>query len=104
MNEAEAIAALVAAGVPIQLAGALVAHWQQLKQAHLMDVFGAHLPRDKALVLREKVAAVKEQFVKKLLPQQAAIQTLASFGIPNDNIQALISEWAAQVYKQVLPA
>ena len=103
MDEAAAIAALIALGLPYALATAIVGYWSAEKLAHRVDVFGVLLNKTQAVLLREKVAATKEQFVKKLLPVEAAQSALASYQIPSANIAALLADWAAQVLKEALP-
>jgi hypothetical protein len=103
MDVAAAIAALVAIGVNPALAASMVAHWAAEKAARRVDVFGVLTTRDKAILLKEKVAATKEAVIKKQMSPEAATLALQSYGIPQANINALISEWAAQAYKLILP-
>lgn len=103
VNDASALAALIALGVPDTLAGAMVQHWKAEKQAKLVDIYGLHLRHDQAQLLREKVTATREQFQKKLMPHEATIAALRSYGIPEPTINALLAYWAAQTFKQVLP-
>lgn len=102
MNEAAAIAALIALGLSPQLSAAMVAHWTAEKLARRVDAFGVLLPRAQAILLHEKVAALKEQYLKKQLPNAAARAALKSYEIPDVNAQALLSAWDAQTYKQVI--
>jgi len=102
-NDALAIAALTAAGVPHPLAVALIAHWRAEKEAKQVHVFGVVTSHDKAQLLREKVTATREQYVKKLMPEAAARLALKSYGIPDPVAHALLALWAAQSHKEVLP-
>lgn len=101
MNESAAIAALVSLGIDPGLAAAMVAHWAAEKLAKRSAVFGLLLPRPQAQLLRQKVAATKEQVIKKVLPIAAAFQALQSYGIPDATAQALTAAWDAQANKQV---
>jgi predicted flavoprotein YhiN len=103
MDDAAAIAALTALGLPEPLVLSLVSYWRAEQLARRQDVFGLLLPKDQAVQLREKVAATKEQVIKKLMPIEAARQALESYNIPAANISALLAEWAAQALKEVLP-
>lgn len=96
-------AALLAAGVDPTVAGfAVVVQTARLTGAKLL-IYGLELSRPDALLLREKVAALKEQAIKKLSQPPAWLATLAALGIPDANAQALSSEWQAQANKLVLP-
>lgn len=103
VNDASALAALIALGVPDTLAAAMLSHWKAEKQAKLVDLYGLHLRHDQAALLREKVTATREQFQKKLAPVEATIAALKSYGIAEPIIHALVSYWAAQTYKVALP-
>ena len=81
------------------------AFWAYVEHdAKRQDVYGLLLPRNKAILLREKISAVKEQFIKKAIDLPTARAQLQLFTIPSANAKALLSEWQAQTYKTVLPA
>ena len=94
--------ALAAAGLDPQIGASLVALAVARANASAVYVFGLRLTRDKAILLREKVAAIAEDVKKKLMDATAALDTLASFGIPRANAAALVAAWTAQGFKQVL--
>lgn len=103
INAAALEAALLAAGVDPTIAGfATVVQTARLAGAKIL-IYGIELARPEALLLREKVAALKEQALKKLSQPPAWLATLAALGIPDANAQALVSEWQAQANKAVLP-
>ena len=101
LDDAAAVARLVSVGVPPDLAASMVERWSAQKSARRQNVFGLLLDRPAAQLLKEKVAATKEQVVKKLMPIQAAGLALASYGIPAEVANALLAAWDAQAYKQV---
>lgn len=96
-------AALLAAGVDPTIATYAVNVAVAKRDGSQVLVYGLELPKHQALLLREKVAALKEQAIKKLTDPPFWLATLASLGIPDANAQALASEWQAQANKQVLP-
>ena len=96
-------AAITVSGLPADLIPGTIALGHAQKSARRVEKYGLLLDRDKAQLLTEKVAALKEQVVKKLTPIDAASQTLDSFGIPAANRNALLSDWSAQALKTVLP-
>lgn len=103
INEASLAAALALAGVPAAEVALLTALAITRRNGRLRLTFGLMLEPDKALELREKVAALKEQVTKKLVLSADALAQLKGFGIPDANANALISQWAAQAYKELLP-
>src|SRR5258708_30385958 len=96
--------ALLAAGVDPTIAGYAVNLAIAKRTGTQVLVYGLELPRHEALLLREKVAAIKEQALKKLSLQPAQFAELAALGIPDANAQALVSEWQAQANKIPIPA
>jgi hypothetical protein len=96
-------AALLAAGVDPTIATYAVELAIAKRTGSQVLVYGLELPRHEALLLREKVAALKEQALKKLSQPPAWLATLAALGIPDPNAQALVAEWEAQANKLVLP-
>jgi hypothetical protein len=75
----------------------------QRARARKRYVFGVLLGPDQALHLRERVAALKEQRVKKLIDDPTALAQLQSWGIPDSNAGDLVAAWAAQADKTQLP-
>ena len=96
-------AAITASGLPADLIPGTISLGVAQKSARRVEKYGLLLDRTQAQLLTEKVAALKEQVVKKLTPIDAASQTLDSFGIPPANRNALLSDWSAQALKTVLP-
>ena len=96
-------AAITVSGLPADLIPGTISLGVAQKSARRVEKYGLLLDRTHAEVLTEKVAALKEQVVKKLTPIDAASQTLDSFGIPPANRNALLSDWSAQALKTVLP-
>jgi hypothetical protein len=96
-------ASLLAAGVDPTIATYAVNLAIAKRTGSQVLVYGLELPRHEALLLREKVAALKEQALKKLSQPPASLATLANLGIPDTNAQALVSEWDAQANKITLP-
>jgi hypothetical protein len=103
LDDAAFAAAITASGLPADLIPGTIALGVAQKSARRVEKYGLLLDRTQAQVLTEKVAALKEQVVKKLTPIDAASQTLDSFGIPPANRNALLSDWSAQALKTVLP-
>jgi hypothetical protein len=96
-------AALAVAGLPAQIIPFAVDVATLRRQASQRNVFGKLVnPRD-AILLREQVAALKEQVIKKLLDTTTARAQLQALGLPNVNIEDLLATWAAQALKTVLP-
>jgi hypothetical protein len=95
--------ALLAAGVDPIIATYAVNLAIARRTGSQVLVYGVELPRHEALLLREKVAALKEQAIKKLGTPASWLATLAALGIPDANAQALVSEWEARANKLILP-
>ena len=68
---------------------------------HYVD--GVRVGPQRAILMRESIAALKEQVVKKLITTTQARPQLESLGLPAANIEALLSEWDAQANKTILP-
>jgi hypothetical protein len=94
---------VAAAGLPLELVPLVVGYLTARRLSGRVHKYGLLLDRDQAILLTEKVAATKEQVLKKLMPLDAAQQALQSYNLPPANIAALLAEWAAQALKQVLP-
>ncbi len=95
-------AAIAISGLDPSLQPLTVALFTAEHDARRQSVYGLLLSRDKAILLRERVSALKEQVSKSLTPIASAQTTLASYGIPAVNVEALISEWSAQIKGPVL--
>lgn len=95
--------ALAAAGVPPLMVPHLVEIFVARKGGNQVYVFGKPIDRKDEALLREQVAAVEEQTLKKLITPPQALQALATLGIPQPNAEALVSRWAAQADKVILP-
>jgi hypothetical protein len=103
IDEIALAAALAVAGLPVQVIPYAVDVAALRRQASQRNVFGKLVnPRD-AILLREQVAALKEQVIKKLLDTTSARAQLQGLGLPNVNIEDLLAAWAAQALKTVLP-
>lgn len=96
-------AALAVAGLPAQVIPWAVDVAALRRQSSLRMVFGKLVTANDAVLLREQVAAIKEQVIKKLLDIPTARLQLENFGIPPTNAQDLVATWAAQALKTVLP-
>ena len=103
LNDVEFAAAITVSGLPADLIPGTISLGHAQKSARRVEKYGLLLDRTQAQLLTEKVAALKEQVVKKLTPIDAASQTLDSFGIPPANRNALLSDWSAQALKTVMP-
>jgi hypothetical protein len=88
-------AAVTASGLDLNLVPLTVALFTAEYSAKRQDVYGVLLPRDKAILLREIVAAMAVQVRAGLITPDMALNALASNGVPAANAQALVSEWAA---------
>lgn len=88
-------AALLAAQMDPEVAGFTVAIEQTKQLGPLTFIYGVELPRRSALVLREKVTALGVQVKAQLVTPADALTTLAGLGIPADNAQALVADWAS---------
>jgi len=95
--------AVAVSGIPANLVPSTVALITAQGAARQVHIYGLLLNPDQAALLKEKVAAVKEQVLKKILTIAAASATLDSFNLPPANRDALLAEWAAQALKIVLP-
>jgi hypothetical protein len=96
-------AALLAAGVDPVIASFAVVVQTARTEGTLVMVYGVELGHAAALLLKEKVAAFKEQAIKKLGAPAGWLSELKSLGIPDANAQALVSEWEAQANKTAIP-
>ena len=96
-------AAIATSNIPALLIPSTVGLITAQGLARKVNVYGLLLDPPAAALLKEKVAAVKEQVLKKILTLAAAAATLDSFNLPPANRDALLSEWAAQALKVVLP-
>jgi len=96
-------AALAVAGVPIAIIPYAVDVAVLRKQASQRMVYGKLVAPADAVLLRERVAAIKEQVIKKVLDIPTARAQLEAFGIPPTNAQDLVAAWAAQALKTPLP-
>jgi len=93
---AAALAALLALGVDPMLATALVNQWQAAKQLRRVHLFGLTLARDKAILLKEKVAETHKLVSDDLLSAEAGLSTLLSYGISKEYAEPLIIAWTAK--------
>lgn len=95
--------ALTAAGLSLTMVPHLVAIFAARKSGNQAYLFGKLVYRKDAALLREQVAAIEEQAIKKLISPAQALQALANLGIPGPNAEALVAKWAAQAEKVILP-
>lgn len=95
-------AGIATLGLDPTLAANIIGIATARKEASQHFVFGVSVTKQQAILLREKVSAVGEQAIKKLITPDAAHQLLRGFGIPEDDAAALVAKWAAQADKQVL--
>lgn len=94
-DEAELTAALLAIGIDPGIAGYSVTIQSAKRAGNVVYVYGLSLPRDQAVALRENVAALAKQVTAGLVGYTAAASTLAGFGIPTENANALLATWTA---------
>ena len=95
IDEAALSAALVAAGVDPEIAAFIVTVQVERRLGPITFVYGRSLARDDALVLKEKVTAIEDQYKKQLITDADAYAALAALQIPDANAKALIAAWAA---------
>jgi len=103
IDELALAAALAVAGVPAQVIPWAVDVAALRRQAIMRNVFGKRVTTDAAVLLREQVAALKEQVIKKLLDTTSARTQLQNLGLPPTDVEDLLARWAAQALKTVLP-
>jgi len=103
IDELALAAALAVAGVPAQVIPWAVDVAALRRQASMRNVFGKRVTTDAAVLLREQVAALKEQVIKKLLDTTSARTQLQNLGLPPTDVEDLLARWAAQALKTVLP-
>jgi hypothetical protein len=96
-------ASLLLAGVPAASVALLVSIAETRRQGRQRHILGKILSPADAQLLVEKVAAVKKQTTQKLLDADGAKAQLKAFGLDDPVIEALVSLWVAQAYKQLLP-
>jgi hypothetical protein len=95
IDEAALSLALIAAGVDAEIAAFLVTVQTERRAGPLTFVYGVELSRDKALVLKENVAAVEDQYKKQLIDDTQAANALSQLGLPERNATPLLATWAA---------
>jgi hypothetical protein len=88
-------AALLAAGIDPTIAGFAVVVQTARTEGTPVLIYGLELSRTKALLLREKVAALAKQTTAKLVDPAFALATLASLGIDANTSEALVAAWVA---------
>ena len=102
-DEIALAAALAVAGLPVQVIPYAVDVAILRRQASQRLIFGKLVNSRDAVLLREQVAAIKEQVIKKLLDTTSARAQLQGLGLPNVNVEDLLATWAAQALKTILP-
>lgn len=102
IDDALMAAGVAASGLSIDLIPMTVALFTAEYSAKRVDAFGLLLPRNQAILLREKVAAVKEQYIKSLVDSTYVTNMLNNYAIPESNRDALLSAWTAQIKGPVL--
>ena len=88
-------AALVGLGVDAETAAFLAAIQVDRRAGSMVFLYGVELPRNQALLLRERVAAFENQYKKQLITDADVTAALAELGIPEQRALALIAAWAA---------
>ncbi len=96
-------AAIGISGLDLSLVPMTIILLETELQARRVDTFGLLLPRNQAILLREKVAAIKEQFIKSLVDATYVTNNLTNLKIPTANIQGLLADWSAQIKTLVVP-
>lgn len=97
IDEAGLTAALIGIGLSASLVASTVSMASAERAGRMTFAFGLVLPRDDAEVLRQQVNAVEAQMKKQLITIDAARASLAALKLPADEIDALISRWAAGI-------
>jgi hypothetical protein len=95
IDEAALSVALLAAGVDPEIAAFVVTVQTERRLGPMTYVYGLELSRNAALVLKEKVTAVEDQYKKQLIDDATAAAALATLNIPDANAKALLATWAA---------
>lgn len=95
LTDVELTAALVAIGVEPLTAGFLTTIQIDRRAGSMVFLYGVELPRNQALLLRERVAAFENQYKKQLISDADVTAALAGLGIPEQRALALIAAWAA---------
>jgi hypothetical protein len=95
--------AVTASGLDLNLVPLTIALFVAEASARRQDVYGLLLPRNKAILVREQVASIKEQFVRKLVDAAYVTAQLTNLNIPASNQEALLSAWTAQIKGPVIP-
>ena len=95
-------ASVAASGLDLNLVPSTVALFAAEYSAKRQDVFGVLLSKNAAIILREKVAAIKEQFIKALVDAAYVTAQLTNLNIPDANQKALLADWTAQIKGPVL--
>lgn len=103
IDQVQLAASILGAGVAPELAGFLVALAVARKETALVQLYGLELHRAAAQLLREQVAVIEEQVIKKLITPQLAIDQLAALNIPGPVRENLVAKWAAQALKTIMP-
>ena len=95
IDDVELEAALIAAGVDPAIASYVVVVQTERRAGPLVFVYGQELSRKDALVLKETVSAIEDQYKKQLIDDATAANALAQNNIPDANAKALLATWAA---------
>ena len=95
LDDAQLAEALLAAGDSPSLAALVTAKVVAQHGGASALVFGAAVPRARAVLMREQVAAIGEQVLKKLISVDQARAELRGLGIPAANLEALLAKMAA---------
>jgi len=88
-------AALLVAGVDPEIAGYITTIQVFRSEGNLVHIYGVTLPRDQAILLRERVVALGAQVHATLVTPAAALAQLTAWKIPGANAEALVAGWAA---------
>ena len=94
-GEAELLAKLLGLGVDPVIAAFIVSAQSARVAGSMIYLYGVELTRAAALVLRENVMALEEQYKKQLIDDTQAAAGMSALGIPERNATPLLAQWAA---------
>lgn len=94
---------LLAAGIDPRLAGLLTTIATLRKTARMVDVQGKLVTANEAILLKDRITAIKDQVTKKAIDPSTGETMLLGLGIPDENAKALLAAWVATAYKAAVP-
>jgi hypothetical protein len=95
IDELGLTSALTLLGLDPTLIASIVAVQSAARAGRLKFIYGQYLTPDAAELLRQQVAAVHEQRTKELIGDIGVVTALRALKLPDSEITALLSHWAA---------